>query len=200
MAKSLYRGAGGLLLRSPIGLGYPHAGKLMRGIEICCPSWDIGQYCAAGCLVQAGVKSSWYTPNYFDVTPDNIVRCNVGGDPIQWYYDQVNGATWELVNVGGCTWRYTERLYDSGPPVPWWDLTMEIWHNAGPDTWSLLITLDVGTAKFSIYYDPVIAGFACRVPTNSACDYGIGDCGNQVGGDPAHWVGGHSGDATIVIG
>ena len=124
MAKSLYR-CGGNLLRVPAGGGWlvndiwrvldgleAIAGRLWRGNEICCPTWDVSDNPWRYTYESDGVAGSVYTPHKFLV--DNIAGitdcalcdldasdCN--GESITLTHGGVgtwNGAT------GGDEWRF----------------------------------------------------------------------------------------------
>lgn len=187
MTKSLYR-SDGVLLRVPTDLGYPDAGKLWRGNEICCPGWDIGDY-SEFLPASDGLKSSIYTPKYITVTAmADIVDCAGCGI----------GAAAELSAIGGAT----KVLLTQGAPSLWagafsnghdWIFYLELSDGSpGFETNCVVSTLVGGLSKYAFQYKAATQE-DLRLGDTWASVFVIGDC--CTGGQVAH-----SGELTFVAG
>ena len=186
MAKSLYRSVGGDLLRVPTGKGYPNAGKLWRGIEICCPTWAIGDYCT-GCIVVCDEKSSVYTPTNFTIVFAGVQDCTGHGG----YATLLNGS---------------HTLVQSGYNACYWGVAIDT-----PGDYDIIVGLQYLVGSWWLWAgmatqpppeaNPVnmfnrsgstIANFNCRTGGGAYNnDLVVGDCG------ASQW--GHSGTATITL-
>ncbi len=191
--ESLYRSAGGDILRIPEWMpqasGYPDAGDLWRGNEICCPSWEIGYYCQY--LPRAyGVKSSIYTPRYLTVTDiSGIVDCPGCDEDAE-----------ELNNIGGATKVLLTQL-SAGVPCQWNG------HYIGAQDWTFYLALAGPPAGFktnlNVFGEGFPSGYGFQYTSGNYENLRLGGTWNSkflVGGCCANQQVAHSGQLTFVPG
>jgi len=197
MAESLYRSGGNLVRVPNDGGGYywgavEHYNKLWRGVEICCPSWEIG-YGSNYLAPIAGVAGSVYTPKYITVTDiSGIIDCPLC-DPDGEELNNIGGATKVLLTQSGAFGAARHMWTGTwvGPTRTW---SFVLWISAGhvgnfgigelaggPDTIAFKYTSAPG-----VNFDP-------RWGPTWASDYVVGGC-------CAADQGCHSGTATFASG
>lgn len=189
MAKSLYRSDGNLL-RVPFG--YPHAGKLWRGIEICCPSWDVGVWCEFVPVI-CDQKSSVYTPLYLTLeSVAGVVDCpGVAG------LDDATNALAKIlltqVIASPCVWQGEGPCVDPEDPDEFC-MAVEVVQNDG--SWSIVIYKG-NPPQLTSFWVAATAGDVRDGAVDLASDL-TNACDEYTGGYPPQWA--HSGTLTLSVG